>query len=150
MNITAYFEAKITELQAHLDLKRDAFQTAQDPATRAKIQHEIYFLLGQENAYYAAWMELTNLMSATDEDTLEIPEDETALEDYIQNLQEGYRTCRECGRPLQEDELIYCEDCLVTISAGGTAHTMAEQFRKQQKSNGAKNKKPKSNDNLYL
>jgi hypothetical protein len=106
MTITAYFEAKITELQAHLDLKRDAFQTAQEPANRAKIQHEIYFLLGQQKAYYTA--------------------------------------------PLQEDELVYCEDCLVTISAGGTAHTMTEQFRKQQKNNGAKNKEPKSDDDLYL
>ncbi len=150
MNITAYFESRIAEVQAHLDLKRAALQAIKDPEKRAKIQHEIYFLLGQEKAYYTVWMELTNRVAFPDEETLEIPEPDTALEDYLQNLQEGHRTCKQCGNPLQEDEVIYCEDCLVTISAGGTAHTMAEQIRKQQKPNESKHNGKKNDDDLYL
>jgi predicted amidophosphoribosyltransferase len=48
-------------------------------------------------------------------------------------MEQKPRTCQQCGRPLQEDDDKYCEDCLVTMSAGGSAHYMAEKIREKRK-----------------
>ena len=127
MELTAYFESKIAEVQAHLDRKRAALQATKDAAQRAKIQHDIYGLLGQEKAYYTAWMELINRGASSEEGVLDLPEPDATLEAYLQELTEGRRPCKRCGKSLQEEEAIYCEACLVAIRTGGAAQKPDEE-----------------------